>query len=36
MATAMGVDLLTEQEYFELQSLGENPYEKIELDKNTC
>ena len=35
MAAAMGIELLTEEQYRELQKLGKFRYENIELDKNT-
>ena len=34
MATAMGVELLTEEQYFELQKLGEFDPKTIELGKD--
>ena len=36
MANAMGIELLTEEQYRELQQLGNFDTENIELDKNTC
>ena len=36
MAAEMGIKILTEEEYRELQKLGKFRYENIELDRNTC
>ena len=36
MAAAMGIELLTEEQYQELQKLGEFRYEVVELGENTC
>jgi len=36
MAAAMGIELLTEEEYQELQKLGRFRYEDVELGENTC
>ena len=36
MAAAMGVELLTEEQYRELQKLGTFRYENVELGENTC
>ena len=35
MAAAMGIELLTEEQYRELQKLGEFRHENVELDENT-
>ena len=35
MAAAMGIELLTEEQYRELQKLGEFRYENVELGENT-
>ena len=36
MAAAMGIELLTEEQYRELQELGEFRYQDLKLGENTC
>jgi hypothetical protein len=36
MAADMGIELLTEEQYRELQQLGKFRYENVELGENTC
>ena len=36
MAAAMGIELLTEEQYLELQKLGRFRYEDVELGENAC